>query len=297
MARAARGRARIRLSLRRERLLPNFLIIGAAKAGTTALHRYLEQHPEIAMSKDKELHFFADPQWRSKLDWYEGQFPAGPSARGESSPSYSMHAWIPGVPERISELIPDAKLLYLVRDPLERVAAQWVEFYSLYEEHRPFAEAVGEPEDPANPYVAASRYALQLDRYLAHFRDDQILVLDQCELRDDRRAALRSVFSFLGVDADFWTPEFMTAHNVRDEKVRLNEVGLWVYRRGWFPRLKAAVPRMRPLLRRATLGVVANRVETPVLGSELRERLETVLRADAERLRTLTGQGFESWSV
>ena len=249
------------------------------------------------MSKDKELHLFADPNWRSRLDWYEGQFPVGAPARGESSPSYSMHAWIPGVPERIGELLPDAKLVYLVRDPVERTVAQWVEFYSLYEEHRSFAEAVAEPEDPANQYVAASRYALQLDRYRAHFREDQILVLDQCKLRDDRRATLRAVFVFLGVDPDFWTPEFLTAHNVRDEKVRLNEIGLWIYRRGWFPRLRAAVPRMPPFLRSATLGIVADRVETPVLGAELRGRLETILHDDAERLRTLTGQRFESWSV
>jgi hypothetical protein len=277
-------------------LLPNFLIIGAAKAGTTALHEYLALHPDVAMSRQKELHVFAEPNWRSRLDWYERQFAAG-VARGESSPSYSMDPWIAGVPERIHELLPDVKLLYLVRDPVERAVAQWVEFYSLYEEHRPFEEAVAEPEDPANPYLAASRYASQLERYLEHFPQERILVLDQRELLEDRRAALGSVFSFLAVDPDFWTPDFLRSHNVRREKVRLNDVGLWFYRRGWFPHLRSAVPKMRPRLRRATLGIVADRVETPRVEGELRARLEAALRDDAERFRALTGRSFESWSV
>ena len=86
-------------------------MIGAAKAGTTALHRYLDLHPEISMSADKEPHVFAYDDWRSRMATYETQFEEGGRARGESSPSYSMHPWIRGVPERIGAAVPDVRLV------------------------------------------------------------------------------------------------------------------------------------------------------------------------------------------
>jgi hypothetical protein len=112
------------------------MIIGAAKAGTTSLHRYLDQHPSIFMSRQKELKLFSRDDWREHLDWYRGQFPSTLPVRGESSPVYSMDPWFPGVPERVKELLPDALLVYLVRDPVERLVAQYVEQFALRLEHR-----------------------------------------------------------------------------------------------------------------------------------------------------------------
>jgi len=106
-------------------VLPNLLVIGAAKCGTTALHRYLGLHPDIFMSKSKELGFFCSSEnWDERLRWYESQFGAA-RVRGESSPSYTNCPRNKGVPERMASLVPDARLIYLVRDPVDRVISQY----------------------------------------------------------------------------------------------------------------------------------------------------------------------------
>lgn len=100
---------------------PNLVVIGAAKCGTTSLHEYLNAHPQIAMSREKELDFFvAEKNWSRGLDWYEAQFEDAP-IRGESSVSYAAFPEYQGVPERIVRALPDARVIYLVRDPVERV--------------------------------------------------------------------------------------------------------------------------------------------------------------------------------
>ena len=102
-------------------MLPNLIVIGAERCGTSSLHRYLRSHPQVFMSKKKELNFFvAEREWRRGRSWYERQFPADAPVRGESSPAYTAYPVFSGVPARLAALVPDAQLLYLVRDPVER---------------------------------------------------------------------------------------------------------------------------------------------------------------------------------
>src|SRR5919106_4193832 len=101
-----------------EGALPTFVIIGAQKCGTTALHSYLSRHPEVSMSRPKELDFFVEgANWEKGVDWYRSRFDGAAKARGESSPNYTAHPMLAGVPERMAELVPDAKLIFMVRDP------------------------------------------------------------------------------------------------------------------------------------------------------------------------------------
>src|SRR4051812_10211105 len=86
--------------------LPNLLIIGAAKAGTTSLHEYLNLHPSVFMSSPKELKFFNRPDWREELRAYRAHFPVGAQVRGESSPLYSMAPHLDSIPQRVHETIP-----------------------------------------------------------------------------------------------------------------------------------------------------------------------------------------------
>ena len=95
-------------------MLPNLIVIGAAKCGTTSLHEYLNEHPEISMSSEKELYFFVEEKNLGKgLAWYESQFDPSAPVRGESSPGYSALPLYRGVPERMAETIPDAKLVVI----------------------------------------------------------------------------------------------------------------------------------------------------------------------------------------
>jgi hypothetical protein len=277
--------------------LPNLLIIGAAKAGTTSLHRYLDLHPAIFMSHDKELQLFNRDDWRDRIGWYREQFPEPAEVRGESSPAYSMDPWFPSVPERIRELIPDVRVVYLVRDPIERLVAQYVEFYALRRENRSLDDALRDFASPSNRIVMSSRFAYQLDRYRAHFDDAQILVLDQRDLLESRAATLRETFAFLGVDPDFTSPEFDRLHNERGQKLRIKAYGAWLYGFGVLQPLRSASRRLPAGARERLKLLVADPVSTPALDPALRAEVEAYLREDADRLRAYTGKPFAHWSV
>ena len=161
-------------------MLPNFIVIGAERCGTTSLHRYLDSHPQVFMSRKKELDFFvAERNWRRGRRWYERQFPTDAPIRGESSPAYTAYPLYAGVPARLAALVPAAKLLYIVRDPVERAISALHLARALGHDHRPEAEALSDLE--ASPYVARSRYAAQLEQYIAQFPDEAIAVVDSGE--------------------------------------------------------------------------------------------------------------------
>jgi Sulfotransferase family len=181
-------------------MLPNFLLIGAMKAGTTSLYRYLREHPQVFMPPEKELHFFAAPErWSRGRDWYEARFAAaadGAVAVGEASPTYAMYPEFAAVPERVAALLPDARLLYTVRHPIERMRSHYLHQVRRGREHAPIERAL--VADPR--YLDTSRYALQLERYLDRFPAERLLVITAEELRDDRLATVGRVLEFLGAD-------------------------------------------------------------------------------------------------
>ena len=277
--------------------LPNLLIIGAAKCGTSALHAYLAHHPQVFMSRQKELQLFNHDDWRERLPWYREQFATDAPVRGESSPAYSMDPWFPDVPRRVREVTPDARIIYLVRDPVPRTVAQYVEHVAIRLEDRGMADALADYESPTNRYVMASRYAYQLDRWREHFADARILVMDQRDLLTRRGDALREVFAFLGVDAGFTTAAFDRRHNERSTKMRANRFGLWLHERGQLMRARDATRGLPGRLREPLKRAVASPVTTPELDDGLRRELEEHLRADADRLRAYTGRSFDHWTV
>lgn len=240
--------------------LPTFVVIGAMKCGTTALHRMLRAHPGIAMSDPKELNFFfgsappagavadtwASGNWWRGIDWYAQHFPAHVPVRGESSPGYTSpdHA---GVAARLAETLPAARLLYLVRDPIDRAVSQHAHHRREGAEPRPLVQAL---LDPDSQYVARSRYAERLAPFLDHVPRERILVIATEDLRDERDATLGHVLSFLG----------------------------------------AGPPRpMAP----CRSGMHAPTRPPPAL----HQRMAAMLRDDVTRLRDLTGQRFARWSV
>jgi hypothetical protein len=276
-------------------MLPNLVIIGAPKAGTTALHRYLSEHPDMFMSEQKELQYFQRDDWRERLPWYEAQFPVDAPVRGEASPIYTLYPFCTGVAERMHSLIPDAKLIYLVRDPVERFVAHFVEHTALRIVTRPFEDVASDP-DPRNQVLAASRYASQLEQYLERFDAEQILVLDQQDLRVRRRETMRQIFTFLDVDPEFWSPTFEVEHNKR-KNVSLNRLGRWLYIHNALQPIQRAGGGLPEPVRRAARRAIGPSVPTPTLTDEMRAVVATSLRNDIERFRSITGQPFESWSI
>ena len=265
--------------------LPTFVIIGAQKCGTTALHSYLSRHPEISMSRPKELDFFvAEKNWDRGLDWYRQRWNPEKPIRGESSPNYTAYPNFAGVPERMVELLPDAKLIFMVRDPIDRVRASYIHTYSNAVEHRSMREAVLDPE---RAYIRRSRYHEQLSRYLEHYPMERILLLEQDELRSDRRATLQRVFAFLGARENVWRAAFTEPRLETSARRRRTRLGVYAANRlpiRWYRKVRDRRPFSKPFVQ-------------PEMGDELRAELADLLRDDVAAFRELTGRRFENWSV
>jgi hypothetical protein len=196
---------------------PTFIIIGAMKAGTTSLHRYLAAHPDIFMTRHKEPDFFIEEKsWPRGLDWYRSLFAegAGATVRGESSTSYSKAPAFDGVAERMRHAFPDLKLIYLLRDPLLRAAS-----HVLHNHHGRTRSPPSELLTSAH-VLACSDYAGQLSRYLRHFDPGQILVAFSDDLLHDRQATYCRILDFLGVEPSLPSGIVLT-HGTTGEDPRL----------------------------------------------------------------------------
>jgi hypothetical protein len=277
-------------------VLPTFLVVGAAKAGTTSLHTYLAAHPGVFMSDTKELNFFIETiNWPKGLDWYREQFAAadGAHAAGESSPLYSAAHWYAGVPARIAATLPDVRLVYLVRDPIERMRSHYLEHLDRGIETRPPARAFRENEG----YLNSSRYAFQLARFAEHVAPERILVLRSEDLKADRRAALSKIFGFIGVDDTWYDPALDDEHHRSEDKEfrtpRVNALKRSpLYRMAG--RLSPA-PIRNAWGRLTTRRSAAGMVDIP---GELERELADRLRPDVAELRRLwLGPGFDGWGL
>ena len=277
-------------------MLPNLLVIGAAKCGTTSLHNYLDEHPEIAMSAEKELNFFVPEKSGGRsVEWYERQFDEGAPVRGESSPAYAAHPFYPGPPARIRALIPDVRLVYLVRDPIERTVSHWLHRATTHPELPSFEETLD--SEHGEWILGLSRYWLQLEQYLAHFPAEQILVVDSDDLRHRRDETLARIFRFVGVDPDFRSAGFEREHLPMARPIRRTGAGHAVL--GGLHRSLGAERTGALLARTPTVLKTPFRrtVERPAVSAAARARLESELREDVERLRAHTGQAFGGWSI
>lgn len=288
-------------------LVPNLFVIGAAKGGTSSLHVYLGLHPEVHMSVLKEPHHFsrrAGPEHihndRPPLSdaQYSALFDTRKPIRGESSVSYSFWPYPSGVPELIRAAAPDARFIYLVRDPVDRAISHYNHRRFLGREPRSLAEVLADPREPEERYLTASSYATQLERYLEHFEGDRFLILEQRDLLDDRDATLAAAFRFLGVDPTFRTPRFDTEINRGSTNGHYGAIAERVRHSPAYARASRSIPRD---LRTRALGPIRSRLSKPVPRVRAtplqREILAERLAGEAERFRALTGRPFDTWCV
>jgi Sulfotransferase domain len=275
--------------------LPNVVVIGGLKCGTTSLHHYLNLHPEIGMSRPKELNFFiAELNWELGRDWYAGHFDAGHPVRGESSPHYTNEPRFRGVAERMAGLIPDARVIYVVRDPVDRALSHYLHNVSGGYEDRPMEVALGEPE---SAYVHRGLYAMQLSPYLESFPRERIAIVTREELKRERAATMQRLFAFLGVDERFSSPQFEreweTGGGKRSGRFRLMDravrlPGLRALDRN-FDRLPES---LRWLIERLVHDPEESDAPKPKLPDPLRDRLVDRFRPDVEELERIAGRRF-----
>lgn len=207
-----------KLGLRSRHPLPHFLVLGTQKGGTTSLHQLLGLHPQIYLPSCKELHYFSlhDDQ---PISWYSNHFrDAKPGQlRGEITPYYLFH---PRAPKRIRAVLPKAKLIVLLRDPVERALSQVFHAQRHGFEPLEIEEALAaEPRRLANAhqtlqhlgsqdyshqkhsYVSRSRYEEQLNRYESLFPPSQILILRSEDLFHETDEIWLKIQNFLEIDS------------------------------------------------------------------------------------------------
>ena len=241
-ARTRGARQRARELSAPARVRPNFLIIGALKGGTTSLHRYLSDHPAVYCSSRKEVHYFSLTYPLGER-WYLSHFPLETRAAatrvrhrvrlavGEATPAYLFD---PRSPARVHEFDPGMKLIVVLRDPVERAYSHFQMERETRDETRSFEDALDWEEAELKPeldrwvadptyesplplfgrsYVARGCYAEHVERWLALFPREQLLVLMSDELRDDPASALAKTERFLEVAE--WQPASYPQENVR----------------------------------------------------------------------------------
>jgi Sulfotransferase domain len=275
--------------------LPNLVIIGAMKCGTTSLHYYLSLHPEIIMSREKELDFFVREGNRDRgVEWYRSNFVGDASIYGEASPKYTSYPHCNGVPERICSVLPDAKLIYIIRDPIERMLSEYTHRSACGSETRPLAEAL---TDHNGSYFYRSRYFMQLEQYLKFYPPSRILIITQGDLLNRRSDTLREVFRFLGVDDSFQSLRFTIAKHKSRNKRQLSLLGEALMRMPGMGPLKNRAPSLYGYLSWCICYPFSRSMEQPVLNPQLRRELAEYLKDDIQRLRSYTGRDFTEWSL
>jgi len=284
--------------------LPNFIVIGVAKAGTTSLHRYLDQHPQVFMCPVKETNFFAyadaydgmrvgekDPPLPARfhvktLEAYKALFErvTDEIAIGEASPRYFG---CPTAPQRIRECIPDVKLVVSLRNPADRAFSGF-----LMRVRRGRATMkIRERLTPESHHVREGFYYHWLKRYFDMFPKHQIKVCIFEDFKEDSNKVVLDLFDFLGVSTNF----------VPDTSIRHNPAGVPKFR--WLNRLffdstfirtaKAVLPgsaqRMAKRVRQLNLEA------PPKFPADLRAELLKLYREDIRKLETLLDRDLSVW--
>ena len=291
-------KSRFRRRRKRHAQLPNLIIIGGLKCGTTSIHHYLGLHPEIQMSKPKELNFFVEElNWDLGLDWYASRFDDRFKVRGESSPHYTNGPRFNDVAERIHEHCPDARLLYMVRDPIKRILSHWVHATGAGYETRELAPTLSEPD---SSYIQRSMYWMQLQPYLDLFDRSQIEIITQEELQREREATMRKAFGFAGVDEDFTSEQFdrewEKSGAKEGDKYQLMERLIKLPGFRSFDRNFDRLPeRMRWMVEKVVHDPEKPAAPKPVLPDDLLATLKSRFSEEVPDLQKFAGREFAGW--
>ena len=211
---------------------PNFLIIGSAKCGTTALSSLLSLHPDCCMSRPKEVSFFQDnidfalnPNYAKGWDWYQQAFKHydGEPIVGEATPSYSDRSRSPNTARRIYEFNPDMKIIYMVRDPLQRQISCWKMQYALgIEGSCPWRREHQWAVKGFDYWMCMQRdagqwdecrYHYQLSAYQSFFASDKICVSFLEDWKSHKEAEVERIMQFLGLDPKLWNKDIQEKAN------------------------------------------------------------------------------------
>lgn len=262
--------------------LPDYIIIGAGKSGTTTLHHWLGQQPEIFSTSLKEPRFFSR-DWDKGLDWYTNLFAASPASQlvGEASTNYTDAKYSEVAAERMAVTVPESRLVYLLRHPIERLRSQYRHNWRRAVESAPLATAVQRHD---NTYVGRSLYFSRLQPYIERFPAEQICVVRFEDLVSSEAPGWRAVLTHLDL-AKRRPPE--GAHNVTAEQAQVRPLVRRLERSG----LAADVLPVPDVLRRWAKGALQQTPARPPADTDadLPDSVVDRLWADVEHLEEWLG--------
>lgn len=220
--------------------LPNFIIIGMMKSGTSSLHHWLGQQPECSPVSMKEPDFFSsDRRWERGLPWYTSLFAGVPEDKifGEASTSYSKPATHIQAARRMAATVPRVRLVYVLRHPVERLRSHYRHELCRSREQRPLIRALSAP---GNDYVEMSKYYSCLTPYISAFPREQICVVRFEDLVSEAAPGWTAVLEHLGLEA---RPSPRMPHNVTATKPHFTRPMLWMWSSGYYQRSVRKLPR------------------------------------------------------
>lgn len=261
--------------------LPDFVIVGAARSGSTTLYRSLTEHPDIYMATPKELRFF-NLYYDRGLEWYAEQFVAARPDQylGEASPEYMADE---EAIDRLTGTIPDARLIAILRDPVDRVYSHY-----WFERVRGRGENTFERDLATNPkMLEIGRYVRGLEHLSRSYPRERILVLFHDDLVADPLAVSRAAYRFIGVDDTFTPPSLGRAAN---QYVEFRSLRV----RNWAQQLPRSVRPLRKVIERLN---THTDVSYPPMAPETRARIAAYYEGPNAALAEWLGRDLPAWTA
>ena len=263
--------------------MPNFLIIGAQRSGTSSLNHYLRQHPQVFMAPGKELRFF-NRNFERGLGWYEAHFEdsCGARAVGEATPSY-MYEGVAVL--RMAEVLPFVRLVAILRNPVARAYSHYQMIVARGRETRTFEEAVEEElsqASGASSYLDQGRYLSQLERLGEQMPNAPLHVMITERFISQPREGFETLCRFLDVDHSFVPLDIGKAVNryVEFRSLRLRRI---------------AHSFGQGLVRRGLDALNTKQVDYVPMRLDVQRRLEDVYAEEVRGLRRYLGVDLSQW--
>lgn len=267
----------------RDKRLPDFIIIGAMKCGTTSLYQYLRQHPAISACAIKEPGFFCDINWHRGIDWYRSLYKANSKIKFEASTHYTKAPHLGPVAERISKIVPDVKLIYIIRHPIERLISHLHDAIvrKLMEADQVFSTDF--ITDSETGYVKYSQYYDQINCYLPYFDLSRILIVRLEDMIERPLQLMRQILDYVGIEKNIYDDKFLY--------FKYNKLGTFArvrLRKMYFLFSSANRKGLIPPIHR----LMEERVPRPELTREQQQNLWNIFSEDINKLEALIGRNL-----
>ncbi len=260
--------------------LPNFIILGPMKTGTTTLHSNLAESSFIEMSTSKEPNYF-NANFSKPMKWYEEMFIGEREIIGEASPSYAKRHFYPDTAERIYNLLPNAKLIFIARDPIDRIISHL--HHDLYRDR--FKGKKADEVIFSNPdYIESSKYYYQIEPFLQFYDKKNLCLLSFNNLRGDLSGTLQKIERFLGIEKPY-AYDNLKITNTSEKKFFIKE----------YDRMNRLLPNNLFYFYKLSCFLLSIKKRKPVLNNSSLIKIKEELYPDIVKYKQLTNSSFDDW--